>query len=174
MRLVALVALPFMWCSAAVACQSEEQRSYTERAKTISPAEICNAVASGITGRSVLCPSNRYSQDQVEVVVTRTLRSEIAEFDVLFLARSDRLSGRVGDRGFESHKYKILLFHDFQCRNMIWTYTYEPRYIRAGFHVAKNLSNPNWTLYSDGDRLTALEELFRTWVVEELSRPFRR
>ncbi len=168
----AIVAL-VTFTRAALACVTDEQSKYSQRAQTFTPSEVCGAIVTGITGVETTCEGNKFNKDQIRVAVTRTLNNEIVEFDAQFIAPSEMLSEFVGKSGYESHKYKILFFLDFNCRNMIWTYTYEPRYIKHFFDVSGDLNNPNWTLYSDVDRLQVLDSKFRGWIVDEISKPFR-
>jgi hypothetical protein len=166
MKLLPIFAVILFPCQA-LACLDAEQREYAERAQTITATEICNAVSSGIAGQEVSCTNGVYEEDEIWVTVNRGL-GVVVQFDIFFLAASDRLSGVVSGSGFESHKFKTMLFLDFSCRNVLWRYAYEPRYLRGNFRIARNLANPNWRLYSDNDRISYLSESLQTWVVQAL------
>jgi len=151
----------------AIACLDEEQSGYAERAKTISSTEICNAVSSGIVGHAVNCTNGIYEIDDILVKVTRGL-GVVVQFDIFFIGPSEKLSGKVSNNGYESHKFKTMFFLDFSCRNVLWRYAYEPRYLKGSFDIAKNVSNPNWTLYSDNDRISSLSESVQSWILNAL------
>lgn len=158
-----LIALPYQ----AIACLDDEQRSYSERAQSITANEICDAVSSGIAKEDVSCSNGIFENDEMYVAVNRGL-GVVVQFDILFLAASENLSGVVSGKGYESHKFKTMFFLDFSCRNVIWRYAYEPRFIRGNYNTARDLGNPNWTLYSDNDRISSLSESLQTWVVNAL------
>jgi hypothetical protein len=158
-----LLALPHN----AMACLDDEQRSYSERAQSITANEICNAISSGIARQNVSCSNGFFENGEMLVEVTRGLGVPV-QFDIFFIASSEDLSGIVSGAGYESHKFKVLLFLDFSCRNVIWRYAYEPRYIRGSYQLALNRANPNWTLYSDNDRIVSLSERVQVWVVDAL------
>jgi hypothetical protein len=165
---VTLLALIF-WPQLSLACSlTPAEILNKKRAQTISSSELCAAVLSGIASREVVCADGKGHWEEVTTKVTRRPDNRIVQFDMEIKGPSGLLANIVGGSGYESHKYKIMLFLDFNCVNSYWYYEYEPRYIRASYRAALDDGNKNWRLFSDNDRIVSLSQRIDNWIVAAL------
>ena len=153
----------------ALACDGTIDQKWVDRFRSLTASEICGKVATELSAKTVRCTSGSIDKEEVEVEVVKGFDRDLIQFDVKMVAKSSMLTDVLGEKGFESHKYKLLMFLDLNCRTNIWAYAYEPRKIRASYHIASNADNPNWRLFNDNNRIVELSDRFRSWIRESLT-----
>jgi hypothetical protein len=127
---------------------------------------VCVALAEGL-GEKFKCAGGHYSSEDTTIDVYTIDRDKgFVRIDFKIVAKSMRLSGYVGKSGYESHAFEALLFAGFDCMLKYWITFREPRFMKGPWRVASDPGNPNWTLYTDGDRLTPLRDRVQNWFVQ--------
>ncbi len=148
------------------ACLDEKQIRYKKRALEIDSTEVCNHIASLLVDPNSICKNDRHISNETIIDVVQMQRSDISVFDIFIIAPSQKQSNYLGKNGFESHKFRVIFMMSLNCRVSIWSYMYEPRFLRGGFRIAQNRSNPNWTHLQDFHGSRTYSDVLRQWMID--------
>ncbi|MER9494917.1 hypothetical protein NKI86_24170 [Mesorhizobium sp. M0320] len=128
--------------------------------------DVCRALTTGF-GDAHDCTAGHYSKDDLTIDVARIdLDKGFAKIPFVIVAPSSQLSGIVGGQGYESHRFQALLFLGLDCAPKYLILLHEPRYLRGSWNVASDPGNPNWKLFTDGDRIEVLQGKVSGWFIK--------
>ena len=166
MRFALVLSLTFVGIAAGAADQSWGcQPSYDHelKSKLVTNIEFANSLCSsildkfGATNQKCLEGVARESADNdLFVEVLRRPDNAFPKYNVWIRGPSSRMAG-IRRWGFESHRFAILFFFDFECRLNIYAVNHQPRYLAGDAKIARDAANPNWRFFEDGDPLTTLQ-----------------
>jgi len=172
LRFVGVQAAILLLAAPAVGCDLTEARlAQIKAVQSVTVKGLCNSLGSSLFGFVSRCAGTdvetEASDGDATVKVNWESATNLPEFTINIFGKSALLTG-MGDWGYENQLYKVILFLDLGCTPQYRVYEFEPRYLKADLQTAKDLTNPNWKLFSDPDRQRKLTDKIAAAVISAI------